>query len=107
MSTLFASFLGYNPVGSLLRPSGLLGRLPAHDAAVLTSRQYFPHLIAGPFHHGLVVVFAAAIAMSVLGAVVSLLRGGQFYHDAADLAGSPGTRASGRGIAARQRRDIG
>jgi len=107
VSTLFASFLGYNPVGSLLRPSGLLGRLPAHDAAVLTSRQYFPHLIAGPFHHGLVVVFAAAIAMSVLGAVVSLLRGGQFYHDAADLAGSPGTRASGRGIAARQRRDIG
>jgi MFS family permease len=81
VSTLFASFLGYNPIGSLLRPSGVLTRLPRPDAAMLTSKEYFPHLIAGPFHHGLVIVFGVAIAMSVLGAFVSLLRGGQFYYD--------------------------
>jgi MFS family permease len=82
VSTLFASFLGYNPIGSLLRPSGVLARLPKSQAAQLTSKEYFPHLISGPFHHGLVIVFTVAIAMSVLGAFASLLRGGQFYYDA-------------------------
>jgi MFS family permease len=91
VSTLFASFLGYNPIGSLLRPSGVLGRLRKPDAAVLTSKEYFPHLISGPFHHGLVIVFSVAIAMSLAGAVVSLLRGGQFYYDAPDDAREPET----------------
>ena len=86
VSTLFASFLGYNPIGSLLRPTGVLARLPRHDAAVLTSKEYFPHLISGPFHHGLVIVFSVAIAMSLVGAVVSLLRGGQFYYDSPEAA---------------------
>jgi MFS family permease len=84
VSTLFASFLGYNPIGSLLKPSGVLARLPRADARALTSKEYFPHLIAGPFHHGLVIVFGVAIAMSVVAAVISLLRGGQFYYDAPD-----------------------
>jgi hypothetical protein len=89
VSTLFASFLGYNPIGSLLRPSGVLARLPRHDAAVLTSKEYFPHLISGPFHHGLVIVFSVAIAMSLVAAVVSVLRGGQFYYDSPEAAGQP------------------
>ena len=68
-----------NPVRNLLTPSGTLSRLPAHNAAVLTGRQFFPHLISAPFHHGLVIVFTAAAIMSVTGALVSLLRGKQFY----------------------------
>ncbi len=82
VSTLFASFLGYNPIGSLLRPTGVLHHLTKAQAAQLTSKEYFPHLISGPFHHGLVIVFSVAIAMSILGAFASLLRGGQFYYDA-------------------------
>jgi MFS family permease len=81
VSTLFASFLGYNPIGSLLGRAGVLAKLPKPDVATLTSKEYFPHLISGPFHHGLTIVFGVAIAMSVLGAVVSLLRGSQFYYD--------------------------
>jgi len=81
VSTLFASFLGYNPVRNLLRPSGELSRLPRGSVRVLTGKQFFPHLISGPFHHGLVIVFTAAIGMSVLGALVSLTRGRQFYFD--------------------------
>ncbi len=81
VSTLFSALLGYNPVKSLLQPSGTLSRLPARNAAVLTGKQFFPHLISGPFHHGLVIVFTAAIVMSVLGAMVSLLRGRQFYYE--------------------------
>jgi MFS family permease len=92
VSTLFASFLGYNPIRRLLQPSGELGRLPRHNAALLTGKQFFPHLISGPFHHGLVIVFTAAIAMSVLGALVSLTRGRQFYYDSPGPAESvPGT----------------
>ncbi|HEY2314373.1 MAG TPA: MFS transporter [Streptosporangiaceae bacterium] len=80
VSTLFSALLGYNPVKSLLAPSGALAKLPPHNAAVLTGKEFFPHLISGPFHHGLVIVFSAAIAMSVIGAVISLLRGRQFYY---------------------------
>jgi len=47
---------------------------------VLTGKEFFPHLISAPFHHGLVIVFTAAAIMSVAGAVVSLLRGKQFYY---------------------------
>ena len=81
VSTMFAALLGYNPVRNLLAPSGVLSRLPAHNVAVLTGKQFFPHLISAPFHHGLVIVFTAAAIMSVIGAVVSLLRGKQFYYD--------------------------
>ncbi|HEX9031136.1 MAG TPA: MFS transporter [Streptosporangiaceae bacterium] len=89
VSTLFASFLGYNPIGRLLAPSGILHRISKPDARLLTSKEYFPHLISGPFHHGLVVVFGVAIAMSVAGAIVSLLRGGQFYYEGAGGYGEP------------------
>jgi len=87
VSTMFAALLGYNPVQNLLGPSGVLEKLPAHNAAVLTGKEFFPHLISAPFHHGLVIVFTAAAIMSVTGAVVSLLRGKQFYYD--DAAGRP------------------
>jgi MFS family permease len=75
VSTLFSALLGYNPVRAMLAPSGTLARLPARNAAILTGRQFFPRLIAAPFHHGLVIVFTAAIAMSLAGAAISLLRG--------------------------------
>ena len=90
VSTMFAALLGYNPVRTLLGPSGVLSRLPAHNAAALTGTQFFPHLIAAAFHHGLVIVFSAAALMSVAGAVVSMLRGKQFYYDEAEVPGTAG-----------------
>jgi hypothetical protein len=81
VSTLFAALLGFNPIQNLLTPSGVLHHLPAHNVAVLTGRQFFPHLIAAPFHHGLVIVFTAAAIMSITGALVSLLRGKRFYYE--------------------------
>ena len=73
VGTLFAAFLGYNPIAELLGPA-VLNALPPTNAANLTGLQFFPRLIAGPFHNGLVIVFWLAIAMTVLGALVSLLR---------------------------------
>jgi MFS family permease len=84
VSTVFAALLGYNPVQHLLGPSRVLASLPPGRAAALTGHQFFPLLIAGPFHHGLIIVFTAAAAMALVGAAVSLLRGGQFYYDAPD-----------------------
>jgi MFS family permease len=78
VSTVFAAMLGYNPVQNLLAPTGLLHTLPAHNVATLTGRHFFPNLISGPFHHGLMIVFTAAAIMSLLGAVVSWFRGKQF-----------------------------
>jgi MFS family permease len=84
VGTLFAAFLGYNPIQSLLEPSGTLARLSPADAHTLTGHSYFPQLISDPFHHGLTIVFGLAIAVTLLGAVASLLRGGRFIHDDGD-----------------------
>jgi hypothetical protein len=81
VSALFAALLGYNPIRTLLAPAGVLRSLPPGTAAVLTGRQFFPHLIAAAFHHGLVAVFTAAAAMALTGALVSSLRGGQYYYE--------------------------
>jgi hypothetical protein len=103
VGSLFAAFLGYNPIKNLLGPSALTD-LSAHDKAVLTGKEFFPHLIAGPFHHGLVIVFTMAIAMSLIAAVASVLRGKRFvYDDTADTPPAAGTAAittaAGEGIA--------
>jgi MFS family permease len=81
VSTLFSALLGYNPMRTLLGPSGVLKKLPAHNVAVLTGNRFFPNLISGPFHHGLIIVFSAAIVLSLGGALISLLRGRQFYYE--------------------------
>ena len=75
VSSLFASVLGVNPIAHLLAPSGVLARLPAASQAALTGRTYFPSLLSGPFHSGLIVVFTVSAALSVLAGLASLLRG--------------------------------
>ncbi len=81
VGSLFASFLGYNPIESLLRPTGVLDKLPQQNADTLTGKEFFPHLMSGPFHDGLVVVFLAAAAMMVVAAVASWAAGGKYVHD--------------------------
>jgi MFS family permease len=73
VGVLFAAFLGYNPMQQLLG-THVLSSLPAQNAATLTGRDFFPNLIAGPFHHGLIIVFWLAIVMSLVGAAASLAR---------------------------------
>jgi MFS family permease len=85
VSSLFATVLGVNPIQHLLAPSGVLSKLPTAAQRILTGREFFPHLISGPFHHGLQVVFAVAAALAALAGVASLLRGGRYIHpEAAD-----------------------
>lgn len=92
VGSLFAAFLGDNPMARLLGPQ-LLGSLPPADAAALTSTTFFPTVIAGPFHRGLVIVFTVAVAMSLVGAAASLLRGGRYVHDEVGVTAAEGSAA--------------
>ena len=87
VSVLFAAFLGYNPMQSLLGPA-LSTLSPARQAAV-TGHAFFPGLISGPFHHGLAIVFTFALVMCLIAAGASWLRGGSVR------AGSTGAGESG------------
>jgi hypothetical protein len=59
----------------------VLDKLPARNVDTLTGKEFFPHLMSGPFHHGLVIVFGAAAAMMVIAAGASWLAGGKYVHD--------------------------
>src|SRR5262249_61102837 len=96
VGSLFAAFLGYNPVAQLLGPTGVLAHLPASHVAVLTGKQFFPQLISAPFHHGLSIVFIMAICLLIIAAGVSLLRGGRYVHEEH----APAEQAAGTGRAA-------
>ncbi len=78
VSSLFAAVLGENPIGHLLGPSGALSSLPSASQQILTGREFFPRLISGPFHSGLVVVFIVAAVLSALAALASLSRGARY-----------------------------
>ncbi|MBN9098874.1 MAG: MFS transporter [Pseudonocardia sp.] len=72
VSSLFAAILGVNPIEHLLTTYG--ARVPAAGMRVLTGREFFPNLISGPFHQGLIVVFTVSAGLAVLAAVASYLR---------------------------------
>ena len=80
VGSLFAAFLGYNPIGELLAPSHALQQ-PGVNADVLTGKVFFPQLISGPFHAGLVVVFVAAAIMMLLGMVASMFNPGRYADE--------------------------
>jgi len=79
VATLFAAFLGYNPVRTLLGPH-VLHKLSPANAHTLTGRGFFPHLISSPFHTALVYAFVFAIVACVVAAAASLMRGGKYVH---------------------------
>ncbi len=81
VASLFAAFLGYNPIQHLLGP--LLGHLSSGQAAALTGRGFFPHLMTTPFSTALSYAFTFSFVACLIAAAASWLRGGK-YHFAAD-----------------------
>ena len=73
-SALFAAFLGYNPMGTLL-PSNVQQALPAAKRAVLLGHEFFPNLISYPMSIGLHSVFTFSVVLCLVAALASLLRG--------------------------------
>jgi MFS family permease len=84
VGSLFSSFLGFNPLKTLL-----VSRSSSHVSlatwTTLTGKHFFPSLLQSPFHHGLIIVFSAAIAISVVGALFSAFRGERYIHQPATV----------------------
>ena len=76
---LFAAFLGYNPLRTMI-PASVLNALPPQQMADITSRAFFPKLIEGAFHRGLVEVLAFSIVMCLIAAGASWVRGGKYTY---------------------------
>jgi MFS family permease len=79
VSTLFAAFLGYNPIQHLVGPQAL-SHVTAAQQEALTNRTFFPALISEPFRNGLHIALDFAIGMSLLGAAASWVRGGKYHY---------------------------
>ena len=75
VASLFSAILGVNPIEHLLAGTGALEHLTPAQQQTLTGHSFFPELLTGPFHDGLVVVFTVSIALSVCAAIASIMRG--------------------------------
>jgi MFS family permease len=82
---LFAAFLGYNPMQQLI-PASELSK-PGVDAQTLTGQEFFPNLMSGPFHSGLVVVFVTAGVMMLVAALASYFSPKSYIPEDDDAAG--------------------
>ncbi len=79
VSSLFAAFLGYNPLAQLLGPT-LIHHLPHAQVSILTGRSFFPHLISSPFSSALSTAFTFALIACLVAAGASWLRGGKYHY---------------------------
>ncbi len=76
-SALFAAFLGYNPVQTILNalPASVVSSIPAATKALLTGNTFFPNAIAPAFISALRLAFYIGAILSGIAAVTSALRG--------------------------------
>jgi MFS family permease len=98
VGSLFAAFLGYNPIQQLLGAT-TLSHLPAATSQFLTGRSFFPGLIAAPFKKGLNLAFDFAIISCLLAAGASALRGGKYVHGQDEVADRVEEELAAKGLA--------
>jgi MFS family permease len=79
VASLFAAFLGYNPIQRLLGPH-VLSQLSPAQAHALTGREFFPHLMTVPFSSALSTAFTFSFIACLIAAGASWLRGGKYHH---------------------------
>jgi hypothetical protein len=92
VSILFAAFLGYNPIQTVVNGS-VLQHLAPNDLAALTGTRFFPNLIAPPFHAGLGEAFIFAALMCFVAAAASWTRGRHYVHAETEHRETPGRRS--------------
>jgi len=86
VATVFAAFLGYNPVAELLGPH--IHEIPMHQVAALTNRSPSSRPISDPFSSSLSVASTFAFIACPIAAGASWPRGGS-YHDSGDTDVAP------------------
>ena len=72
VASLFAAFLGYNPMGELI-PSAVLQALTPDQAATITGPHFFPELLSGPFMVGIKIAFSISLLLYLAAAIASWL----------------------------------
>ena len=77
---LFAAFLGYNPMATLI-PANVLATLSVPTQTTILGNTFFPQLLAAPFLDGLRLAFAVCVALSIASAAASWMRGRRYIHD--------------------------
>ncbi len=77
---LFAVFLGYNPMQTLLPPA-VIGQLSPAAQANLLGTSFFPGIISGSFIGALHEVFLFSAVLVFVAAILSALRGKRFIYD--------------------------
>ncbi len=90
---LFAAFLGINPMAGL--PAALFSQIPSSAAQALASFTFFPKAIGPSFVVGLDESLYIAIALTLAGAILSVLAGGKYVHG---QEGGEATAASGQKV---------
>ena len=90
VASLFAAFLGYNPMGELIPPQ-VLHALPPTSVAVLTGKTFFPGLMSAPFKHGLVFAFTFSAILYLAAAAASWRGGTRLAQEPGPLEGSLAT----------------
>jgi len=79
-AALFAAFLGYNPMKTLLPYSVVIG-LSSHTKSVVFANSFFPTILSGPFMDGVIVAFSISAVICLLASIASLLRGKRYIHE--------------------------
>ncbi|MDR0288040.1 MAG: MFS transporter [Clostridiales bacterium] len=79
-SALFAAFLGYNPMGSLISPE-TMATLPAATQNTLLGTEFFPQAIAPAVMSSLHVAFYISALLSAIAAIASFMRGKRYVHE--------------------------
>jgi MFS family permease len=79
VSSLFAALLGSNPLGTVI-PHQVLAALPTATAARITGTTFFPQVISAAFQEGLRVIFGVGLALCLVAAGASWMRGTKYMH---------------------------
>jgi EmrB/QacA subfamily drug resistance transporter len=80
---LIAAFLGYNPVQMIFAsmPVSVVGVIAPATMATLTGILWFPTTLAQAFMPSLALAFYVGAALSIIGAVLSFMRGEKYVHE--------------------------
>lgn len=101
---LFAAFLGYNPVGTILAsiPRSVVTAISPATLATLTGITWFPKTLAHAFLPSLGTSFLIGAGISLVAALLSAMRGSKYVHETdaqppggGEGAGDPGEAAYG------------
>jgi MFS family permease len=95
--SLFAAFLGYNPVRTILAaiPQSVLAAISPATIATLTGITWFPVTLARAFMPSLGLSFIIGAAISLAGALLSAMRGPRYVHEIDEKGPGDRTEPSG------------